>query len=79
MIGHKNSVVGHFMKGKSGRFAKTIFYFLQASKYHGCSVRVTGKAFNQGDGVGMKIACILIFIGKSEVVDVLSQEPKKYL
>ena len=56
MIGHKSSVVGHFMKGKSGRFAKTIFYFLQASKYHGCSVRVTGKAFNQGDGVGMKIA-----------------------
>ena len=56
MIGHKNSVVGHFIKGKSGRFSKTIFYFLQASKYHGCSVRVTGKAFNQGDGVGMKIA-----------------------
>ena len=79
MIGHKSSVVGHFMKGKSGRFAKTIFYFLQASKYRGCSVRVTGKAFNQGDGVGMKIACILIFIGKSEVVDVLSQEPKKHL
>ena len=76
MIGHKNSVVVHFMKGKSGRLAKTLFYFLQASKYHGCSVRVTGKAVNQGDVVGMKIACILIFIGKLEVVDVLSQEPK---
>ena len=76
MIGHKNSVVVHFMKGKSGRLAKTIFYFLQASKYHGCSVRVTGKAVNQDDVVGMKIACILIFIGKLEVVDVLSQEPK---
>ena len=24
--GHKNSVVRHLMKGKSGRFAKTIFY-----------------------------------------------------
>ena len=23
---HKNSVVRHLMKGKSGRFAKTIFY-----------------------------------------------------
>ena len=25
-------VVGHLMKGESGRFAKTIFYFLRADK-----------------------------------------------
>ena len=31
VISHENSVVGHLMKGKSGRFAKTIFYFLRAS------------------------------------------------
>ena len=57
VIGHKNSVVGHFMKGKCGRFAKTIFYVLQASKYHWCRVRITGKAVNQGDGIAMKITC----------------------
>ena len=40
---HKNSVVAHLMKEKSGRFAKTIFYFLRTSEDHGCRVRVTGK------------------------------------
>ena len=28
VIGGSESVVGHLMKGKTGRFAKTIFYFL---------------------------------------------------
>ena len=28
VIGDKDSVVGHLMKGKVGQFAKTIFYFL---------------------------------------------------
>ena len=37
-------VVGHLMKGKSGRFAKTIFYFLRADKKNDCTVVVTGKA-----------------------------------
>ena len=42
VIGHKNSVAGHLMKVKSGRFAKIILYFLWASEHHGCRVRVTG-------------------------------------
>ena len=71
VIGYKNSVVGHLMEGKSGRFAKTIFYFLRASEYHGCRVRVTGKAVNQGDDKGIKIPCILIFKGQSELADIL--------
>ena len=42
VIGVKDSVVGHLVKGKDGRFAKTIFYLLRASEYHGSRVRVTG-------------------------------------
>ena len=38
------------MKGKSGRFANTIFYFLRADKKNDCTVVVTGKAINRGDG-----------------------------
>ena len=38
------------LKGKSGRFAKTIFYFLRADKKNDCTVVVTGKAINRGDG-----------------------------
>ena len=55
VISHENSVVGHLMKEKSGRFAKTIFYFLRASKYHGCRVRDTNKDVSQGDDKGTKI------------------------
>ena len=55
MPGHLMSVVGYLMKGKTGRFAKTIFYFLRESPYHRCDVHVTSKAINQGDGKGMKV------------------------
>ena len=74
-----DSFVGHLMKGKGGRFAKTIFYFLRASEYHGCRVHVTGQAINQGDDKGMKIPCTLMFKGQSEFVDILSQELKKHM
>ena len=80
VIGHKNSVVVVvvvLVKGKSGRFAKTIFYFLEASNFHGYKVCVTEKTVNQGNDKGMKIPCILIFKGQSEFVDTLSQELKK--
>ena len=79
VIGDKDSVVGHLMKGKGGRFAKTILYFLQASEYHGCRVHITGQAINQGDDKGMKIPCTLMFKGQSEFVDILSQELKKHM
>ena len=47
VIGNKDSVVGHLMKSKGGRFAKTIFYFLRASEYHGCRINVTGQSSYQ--------------------------------
>ena len=78
VIGGSEAVVGHLMKGKTGRFAKRIFYFLRASQYNRCNVRVTGKAVNQGDGKGMKIPCMLTFKGQSEFVEVLIQELKKH-
>ena len=67
------------MKGKGGRFAKTILYFLRVSVYHGCRVNVTGQAINQGDDTGMKIPYTLMFKGQSEFVDILSQELKKHM
>ena len=79
VIGHKTFALGHLVKGKSGRFSKTIFYFLRTSEYHGCSVRVIGKAVNKGDDKSMKIQCNLISQGQSEFVDILSQERKKHM
>ena len=43
------------MKGKSRRFAKTIFYLLRADKKNNRTVVVTCKAVNYGDGEGMQV------------------------
>ena len=69
-----DEVVGHLMKGKSGRFAKTIFYFLRADKKNDCTVVVTGKAINRGDGEGMQVPCTLNFKGHRKWIDILKKE-----
>ena len=79
VIGDKDSVVGHLMKGKGGRFAETIFHFWRASECHGCRVHVTGQAINQGDDKAMKTPCTLMFKGQTEFADILSQELEKHM
>ena len=36
-------LVGHLLKGKTGRFAKMVFYFLRACDSNTCSVEIVGK------------------------------------
>ena len=57
-------IIGHLPLGKSGKFAKTVFYFLKADKSHGCTITVTGKAINAGDCLGMKVPCKLFLLAK---------------
>ena len=52
-------IVGHLKKGTSGRFAKTIFYFLLSDAYSGAWAKVTGKRYNLGNGEGMQVPCKL--------------------
>ena len=73
-VQHDDEVVGHLMKGKSGRFAKTIFYFLRADKKNDCTVVVTGKAINRGDREGMQVPCTLNFKGHRKWIDILKKE-----
>ena len=42
-------IVGHLMLGKTGRFAKIIFYFLRGDTDSKCEVIITGKRVNLGD------------------------------
>ena len=53
-------VVGHLKKGKTCRFAKTIFYFLRADKKNSCTAIVKGKPANLGNGDGMQVPCTLL-------------------
>ena len=54
-VKEKKKLAGRLPKGKTGRFAKTIFYFLKSCDDNCCYVKVTGKAINQGDGMGKAI------------------------
>ena len=47
-------IVGYLKKGTSGRFAKTIFYFLRSDGYTNPWENVTGKMCNLDDGEGMQ-------------------------
>ena len=59
----ENKIVGHLPLGKSGKFAKTIFYFLRADELSLCKIVVTGSPVNLGDGEGMQVPFKLIFTG----------------
>ena len=40
----------HLKKRKTGRYAKTIFYFLRANPMNTAGITVTAKMINFGDG-----------------------------
>ena len=69
-----DEVVGHLLKGKLGRYAKTISFFLQADAGNFCTVVVTGQAINLGDKKGMQVPCNLCFTGARPFLERLRRE-----
>ena len=70
-------IVEHLKKGISGRFAKTIFYFLRSDAYSSAWAKVTGKRCNLGDGEGMQVPCKLNLSGQLKFVSLLRKELMK--
>ena len=70
-------IVGHLKKGTSGRFAKTIFYFLRSDAYSSAWAKVTGKRCNLGDGEGMRVLGKLSLSGQPKFVSLLRKELMK--
>ena len=67
-------VIGHLKKGENGRYARTIFYFLRADPSNRCTASVTGMPVNHGDGMGMKVPCVLTFHGHPRFIGILERE-----
>ena len=57
-------VVGYLKKGDSGKFAKTIFYFLRSYKYSSSYANFSGKRGNLKDGEGLQFPCKMIVTGQ---------------
>ena len=77
--GKDGDIIGHLPLSKSGKFAKTVFYFLKSDKNHHCKITVTGKATNAGDGLGMKVPCQLFFLTEEKFIIILQEELSKLL
>ena len=77
--GKDGNVIGHLPLGKSGKFAKTVFYFLKADKSHLCKISIIGKAINAGDGLGMKVPCRLFFLAEEKFIKILQEKLSKLL
>ena len=69
----ENKIVGHLPLGKSGKFTKTIFYFLRADELSSCKIVFTENPVNLGDGEGMQVPCKLIFTGIEKCIDILKR------
>ena len=70
-------IVRHLKKGTSGKFAKTIFYFLRSDAYSSAWAKVTGKRCNLGDGEVMQARCKLSLSGQPKFVSLLRIELMK--
>ena len=61
-------VIGHLKKGKTGRYAKTVFYFLRANPRNAASITVTWKRVNFEDGQYLQIPCTILFKGEKKIL-----------
>ena len=77
--GKDGDIISHLPLGKSGKFAKTVFYFLKSDKNHHCKITVTRKATNAGDGLGMKVPCQLFFLAEEKFIIILQEKLSKLL
>ena len=73
----RETLVYDLKKGRTGRFAKTVFYFLRADVKGSFIAIVKGRAVNLGDGEGMQVPCTLHFKGTTKFTDVLRQQIQK--
>ena len=71
---NKNIAEGHLRLECSGKFAKTVFYFLCADEWSECKVNVTGKPINCRDRDGMQVPCLLKFHGQKSLIVILKQQ-----
>ena len=66
--------IGHLKKGESGRFAKTIFYYLPSHPDAKCTAIVTGKRFNIGVGEGLQVPYTLKITEERKFVSILTEQ-----
>ena len=70
-VTNKDRVVRHLIKGKNGKFAKTVFFFLRIDVTNLTKVTINEKAVNKGKGMGMQVPCTITFTGTKPMLNKL--------
>ena len=71
-------VIVHLKKGKTCRYAKTLFYFLRANPMNIASITVTGKRVNFGDRQDLNIPCTILFKREEKYIEVIKKQSNLY-
>ena len=61
----------HLKKGTTGRFVKTIFFFLKDDPYSKTKTITSGCRCNLGDGEGLQVSCRQKLVGHRKFIDLL--------
>ena len=69
-------VIGHWKKWKTGRYAKTVSYFLRANPMNAARITDTGKTVNFGNEQDMQIPCIILFKREEIYIEALKKTVK---
>ena len=63
-------VIGQLKKGRIGRYAKTVFFFLLANPMNIASITVTWKRVNFRDGQDFQIPWTILFKAKEKYIEI---------
>ena len=66
--------MGHLKKGATGKFAKTIFFFLRGDRYSMAKTITSGRRYNLTDCKGLQVPCKLKLVGHRKFIDLLQDE-----
>ena len=69
-----DEIIRHLTKGRTGRFAKTVFYILRADGKGSFTAIGKSKDVNLGDVEDMQVPCTLHFKGTTKYIDLLRQQ-----
>ena len=64
----------HLKKGTTGKFAKTILFFLRGDPYSIAKTIRSRRRCNLGDCEGLQVLCKLKLVGHRKFIDLLQYE-----
>ena len=66
----ESNITGNLLKGKSGKYAKAIFYFFRSDPLTICYVKIIWKAVSLRENKGIRIPCLPQFARNCKMIKI---------